>query len=84
MNTFGSRLAMTSRPGSSCSVAFITTRGRRLVHGEQLVHEQERVARARVAAEHDDRAGQPGGLLAGGELGSSTSTRTPKADVPAR
>ena len=38
------------------------------VHAEQMAHEQERIARARMAAEHDDRAGQAGCLLIGGEL----------------
>jgi len=30
MKTFGTRLATTSTPGSSCIAAFITTRGRRM------------------------------------------------------
>ena len=56
----GSRLITTSRLGSNCSAAFITIRGRRWYAAEQVVDEQERVAGAGVAAEHDHRAGQPG------------------------
>ncbi len=39
-----------------------------LVHSPQMVHEQERIAWPGMAAEHDDRAVQPGRLLGAGEL----------------
>ena len=39
-----------------------------VVDAEQLVHQQERITRPGVPAEHDDRAGQPGGLLGRGEF----------------
>jgi hypothetical protein len=38
------------------------------VDAEQVVHEQERVARSGVPGQHDDRAGQPGGQFLAGEL----------------
>jgi hypothetical protein len=40
-----------------------------VVEAEQLVHQEERVARPGVPAQHDDRPGQPGGQLVAGEIG---------------
>ena len=61
-NALGSRLASTSRLGSSCSAAFMTSARPPLAHREQVMDHQQRVTRAGVAAEHDDRAA--GGALA--------------------
>ena len=40
-----------------------------VVDAEQLMHQQERIPRPGVPAQHDDRPGQPGGQLIAGELG---------------
>ena len=40
-----------------------------VVDAEQLVHQEERVTRPGVPAQHDDRSPQPGGQLVAGELG---------------
>ncbi len=83
-NTLGSRLATTSTPGSSCIVAFMTTRGRRrYTVSRWCTSRNESPGPACLLSTMTGPASRAA-CSSSVSSGSSTSTRTPKADVAAR
>ncbi len=84
MNTFGSRLAMTSRLGSYCSDAFMTTRGRRpYTVSSWWTSRNESPGPACLLSTMTGRASRAA-CSAGVSSGSSTVTRTRKVFVADR